>query len=195
MKKYIVLLISILHISIIELRESDGFYLNETKIMFKGVCRHTFTSKSGQTSIKKLVIEDVNLMKDMNLNAVRKNLYPPDLYFLAVCDSLGMLVIDKLANWQKKYEPHTTLRLVKSTVIRDVYHPCVGMWANGNEGGYNKEARQDYSLYDSQNRIAIEPVSKANGTDTKHYPRYNYVHKQVKIVTFGQFVMMMVPIA
>lgn len=81
----------------VELRESDGFYVNGVKVMFRGVCRHTFRPESGRTSSKKLAIEDVNLMKDMNMNAVRMSHYPPDQYFLDVCDSLGLFVIDELA--------------------------------------------------------------------------------------------------
>lgn len=66
---------------------------------------------------------------------------------------------------------------MKSTVTRDVNHPCIVIWANGNEGGFNTDVRSDYSIYDPQNRTVIEPWSKVNGTDTKHYPKYNYVQE------------------
>ncbi len=159
----------------IELKESDGIYVNGQKIMFRGVCRHTFWPSSGRTSSKKLAIEDVNLMKDMNMNAVRMSHYPPDQYFLDVCDSMGLFVIDELAGWQKFYDTPTARRLVKQTVERDVNHPCIVLWANGNEGGFNKNVREDYALYDPQKRTVIEPWSIVNGTNTKHYPKYNYV--------------------
>lgn len=87
----------------IEFRERDGFYLNGQRVMFKGVCRHTFWPESGRTSSPALAIDDVNLIKDMNMNAVRMSHYPPDEYFLDTCDSLGLLVIDELAGWQKQY--------------------------------------------------------------------------------------------
>lgn len=160
----------------VELRDSDGIYVNGTKIMFRGVCRHTFWPSTGRTSSKQLAIEDINLMKDMNMNAVRMSHYPPDQYFLDVCDSLGLFVLDELAGWQKYYDTPTARRLVKETVIRDVNHPSVVLWDNGNEGGFNPEVRSDYSLYDPQNRTVIEPWSKLNGTDTKHYPKYKYVY-------------------
>ena len=85
----------------VELRPSDGIYVNGKRIIFKGVCRHTFWPSSGRTSSKKLAIDDVNLMKDMNMNAVRMSHYPPDDYFLDVCDSMGMFVLDELAGWQR----------------------------------------------------------------------------------------------
>jgi len=160
----------------VELRLSDGIYVNGTRIMFRGVCRHTFSPATGRTSSKQLAIDDVNLMKDMNMNAVRMSHYPPDQYFLDVCDSMGLFVLDELAGWQKYYDTPTARRLVRETVIRDVNHPSVVLWDNGNEGGFNPDVRSDYSLYDPQHRTVIEPWSKINGTDTKHYPTYNYVY-------------------
>lgn len=159
----------------IELKPNDGFYLNGKKIMFKGVCRHTFTPQTGRTSSKQVAIDDVKLMKEMNMNAVRMSHYPPDQYFLDVCDSLGLFVLDELAGWQKKYDTPTAKRLIKATVTRDVNHPSIVIWDNGNEGGFNQEARPDFALWDPQNRTVIEPWSQVNGTDTKHYPQYNYV--------------------
>lgn len=164
----------------VEVREGDGIYLNGTKIMFKGVCRHTFWPSSGRTSSKLLAIEDVNLMKDMNMNAVRMSHYPPDQYFLDVCDSLGLFVLDELAGWQKYYDTPTAHRLVEQMVERDVNHPSIVLWDNGNEGGFNKEVRGDYALYDPQKRTVIEPWSIVNGTNTKHYPGYNYVENALK---------------
>lgn len=160
----------------VELRPADGFYVNGTKIMFRGVCRHTFWPETGRTSSKALAIEDVNLIKDMNMNAVRMSHYPPDQYFLDVCDSLGLFVLDELAGWQKFYDTPTAKLLIKEMVRRDVNHPSIVLWDNGNEGGFNKEVRGDYALYDPQQRTVIEPWSKVNDTDTKHYPKYSYVH-------------------
>ena len=143
----------------VEVRAGDGIYVNNQKILFKGVCRHTFWPSSGRTSSKQLAIEDVNLMKDMNMNAVRMSHYPPDQYFLDVCDSLGLFVLDELAGWQNFYDTPTARRLVKEMVIRDVNHPSIVLWDNGNEGGFNKEVREDYALYDPQKRTVIEPWS------------------------------------
>ena len=159
----------------VEVRTGDGIYVNGQKIIFRGVCRHTFWPSSGRTSSRQLAIEDVNLMKDMNMNAVRMSHYPPDQFFLDVCDSLGLFVLDELAGWQKFYDTPTAQRLVKEMVIRDVNHPSIVLWDNGNEGGFNKEVRGDYALYDPQKRTVIEPWSILNGTNTKHYPGYNYV--------------------
>ena len=159
----------------VEVRLNDGIYVNNQKIIFRGVCRHTAWPTSGRCSSKELSIQDVNLMKDMNMNAVRMSHYPPDQHFLEVCDSLGMFVLDELTGWQAYYSTEAGKRLVKELVERDVNHPSILLWDNGNEGGFNKELRGEYAKYDPQNRQVIEPWAKLNGTDTKHYPGYKYV--------------------
>lgn len=159
----------------IEFRDGDGFYVNGVKVKFKGVCRHTFWPESGRASSKELAIEDVNLIKEMNMNAVRMSHYPPDRYFLDVCDSLGLYVINELAGWQKRYDTRTAHRLIKAMITRDVNHPSIVIWANGNEGGFPQDCRDDYATYDPQKRQVIEPWSIYDGVDTKHYPQYGYV--------------------
>jgi len=159
----------------VEVRLSDGIYVNNIKVQFRGVCRHTFWPESGRCSSKALSISDVETIKEMNMNAVRMSHYPPDQHFLDVCDSLGLFVLDELAGWQAYYSTETGKRLVKQMVERDVNHPSIVLWDNGNEGGFNKELRVEYAKYDPQQRTVIEPWSKINGTDTKHYPGYRYV--------------------
>lgn len=159
----------------VELRPRDGFYLNDQKVMFKGVNRHSFWPSSGRTMSKELSINDVKMMKDMNMNAVRMSHYPPDVHFLEVCDSLGLMVLDELTGWQDKYDDTVGHRLVKELVERDVNHPSIMMWDNGNEGGFNFNLDDDYARYDPQNRIVIHPWDRFRGTNTKHYPDYNYL--------------------
>lgn len=66
----------------IEVRESDGLYVNGVRIMVRGVNRHSFRPESGRTLSKAKNIEDVLLMKDMNMNSVRLSHYPADPEFL-----------------------------------------------------------------------------------------------------------------
>ncbi len=158
-----------------ELRLRDGFYVNGTKVIFKGVCRHSEWPETGRTLSKDISLLDINLMKEMNMNAVRMSHYPPDQHFLDMCDSLGLFVLDELTGWQAGYDTVAGRPLVKELVIRDVNHPSVVIWDNGNEGGWNRALDGDYAKYDPQNRLVIHPWEKFNGTDTKHYPDYNYV--------------------
>jgi len=157
----------------IELRKGDGVYVNDVKIMFKGVNRHSFWPESGRCLSKKISIMDVNLMKDMNMNAVRMSHYPPDTHFLNVCDSLGLFVLDELAGWQDYYDTQTGKRLVREMVVRDVNHPSIVLWDNGNEGGHNFAVDDDFALYDPQKRPVIHPQHIFRGTDTQHYKDYD----------------------
>ncbi len=159
----------------VELRERDGIYVNGQRIMFRGVNRGAFWPTTGRTTNRQISELDVNLIKDMNMNAVRMSHYPPDKHFLETCDSLGLFVIDELTGWQ--YPPYDTpvgRKLVKELIVRDVNHPCVVLWANGNEGGFNFDLLPDYPRYDIQKRPVIHPWLNRYGTNTKHYINYNY---------------------
>ena len=58
-------------------------------------------------------------------------------------------------------------KLVKELVIRDVNHPSIIIWDNGNEGGWNRALDSDYDLYDPQKRFVMHPWERFNGTETK----------------------------
>lgn len=163
----------------VELRLHDGFYVNGAKIILKGCNRHSFWPETGRTLSHPVHLLDVKLMKEMNMNAVRMSHYPPDQDFLNVCDSLGLYVLDELTGWEAKYDTLVGHKLVKEMVVRDVNHPSIIFWDNGNEGGWNTLLDNDYALYDPQNRTVIHPWEKFNGTNTKHYPDYSYIVKSV----------------
>ena len=154
--------------------EGDGIYVNGERIKFKGVNRHSFYPSSGRTTSKDLSIEHVKMMKDMNMNAVRMSHYPPDVHFLQACDSLGLFVIDEVCTW---HSPHLDTqvgeKIVKETVVRDVNHPSILLWANGNETGWNTELDDDYAKWDIQKREVIHPWNIFNKTNTMHYPSYH----------------------
>jgi hypothetical protein len=160
----------------IEVRESDGVYVNGVRIKMKGVCRHTFHPDYGRTSSKALSIEDVNLMKDMNMNAVRMSHYPPETHFLDVCDSLGLFVLDELTAWQKpSYDDVVGRKLLEEMIERDVNHPSIIFWDNGNEGGENDQLNDDFAELDIQKREVLHPWQDYQKTNTLHYIEYSYL--------------------
>ena len=160
----------------IEVRESDGVYLNGTRIKMQGVCRHTFRPKYGRTSSKAMSIEDINLMKDMNMNAVRMSHYPPEKHFLDACDSLGLVVLDELTAWQKpSYDDVVGRKLLEEMIAHDVNHPSIILWDNGNEGGENNNLNDDFAELDIQKRKVLHPWQDYDLTNTIHYADYNYL--------------------
>ncbi len=157
----------------IEIRHGDGIYLNGVQIKMKGTNRHCFWPETGRTLNDSIQLLDVQLLKEMNMNAVRCSHYPPDVKFLELCDSLGLYVLDELAGWQKAYSTKAGRPLIKEMVTRDLNHPSIIFWDNGNEGGTNKELDNDFGYYDYSNRPVIHPHHKPgnafNGIDCDHY--------------------------
>ena len=156
----------------IETRESDGLYINGERILIKGVNRHSFRPESGRTLSKAKNIEDVLLIKSMNMNAVRLSHYAADPEFLEACDSLGLYVMNELTGWHGKHETIVGQKLVKELVTRDVNHPSVIWWANGNEKGWNTELDGEFHKYDPQKRPVIHPQGNFSGYETMHYRSY-----------------------
>jgi len=160
----------------VEIREQDGIYVNSVRVKFKGVNRHTFHPDYGRTSNKALSIKAVNLMKDMNMNAVRMSHYPPDKHFLDVCDSLGLFVLDELAGWQTPgYDDVIGRKLLEEMIIHDVNHPSIVLWDNGNEGGWNTSYDDDFTELDIQKREVIHPYESFGKTNTRHYIDFDYL--------------------
>lgn len=155
----------------IDFRPRDGLYLNGTRLVMKGINRHSFHPDGGRTTNRELSLQDVKLIKEMNMNAVRSH-YPPDSHFLDACDSLGLLYIDELAGWQNAYDTPTGTELVREMVTRDVNHPCIVLWSNGNEGGWNTAIDSLFRTYDPQRRHVIHPWADFDELDTHHYPAY-----------------------
>jgi Glycosyl hydrolases family 2, TIM barrel domain/Glycosyl hydrolases family 2, sugar binding domain/Beta galactosidase small chain/Glycosyl hydrolases family 2 len=158
----------------VEVKQRDGIYVNGVKVKMKGVNRSPFRPETGRTLSKEQSIEDVLLIKDMNMNAVRCSHYPPDDHFLDACDSLGLFVMDELAGWHGNYDTKTGMKLLKEMIGHDGNHPSIIMWANGNEGGHNLELDKYFTDFDVQKRSVVHPWQLFNGIETQHYREYNY---------------------
>lgn len=156
----------------VEFFPQDGLYLNGTKLVLKGINRHSFSVDGGRTTSAALSLQDALLIKEMNMNAVRSH-YPPDEHFLDACDSLGLVYMDELAGWQNSYDSQVGPKLVKEMIRRDVNHPCIVIWSNGNEGGWNTRLDSLFARYDKlQKRHVVHPWADFNDLDTHHYPAY-----------------------
>ena len=156
-----------------EVRPRDGVYLNGSKIVLKGINRHSFDAKTGRTLTRQQNYADVRLIKGANMNAVRMSHYPPDPSFLEAADELGLYVLDELAGWQGFYDTPTGARLIGQIVRRDVNHPSILFWDNGNEGGWNRENDGEFDRWDPQRRPVLHPWAIHSGINTDHYENYD----------------------
>ena len=155
----------------LDVRPADGLYLNGVKLQLKGINRHSFWPEGGRTTSAAISRMDGELIKQMNMNAVRIH-YAADRHFLDVCDSLGILVVDELCGWQNSYSTEVGTSLVQHFVRRDRNHPSIIIWSNGNEGGWNTELDHYFADLDPQKRPLIHPWADFGVIDTHHYPAY-----------------------
>lgn len=155
----------------VEFRPRDGFYLNGTKLLVKGINRHCFYPETGRATSRERDVADVKLIKAMNANAIRSH-YPPDNHLLDICDSLGVLYFCELPGWQNHYADSTGRRILQEMMAADANHPCIFAWGNGNEGGFNLSLDPLFAEYDLQRRHVVHPWAKYDGVDAHHYPAY-----------------------
>lgn len=155
-----------------EVRKGDGLYLNGSRIVMKGVNRHAFRAASGRTLSAADDLQDVKLIRGMNMNAVRMSHYPPDKSFLEACDEQGLYVLDELGGWHGLYDTSVGRSLIAEMVTRDVNHASVLFWDNGNEMGWNVENDGEFARWDPQARPVLHPLGVFNGLNTFHYRSY-----------------------
>ncbi|MBC8095020.1 MAG: glycoside hydrolase family 2, partial [Akkermansiaceae bacterium] len=166
----------------IRLVNGEGFHLNGKRTLLRGTVHHEFWPDSGRTGSRQQAIDDIELMKSMNMNTVRRAHYPASRAFYEEADRLGILVLDELGGWQKPpYDDQIAPGLVRELVIRDVNHPCIFAWDNGNEGGFNFSVDDDYGIWDPQKRRVLHPANweadTTGGVRTHHYATYDEVAK------------------
>ena len=128
------------------------FLVNGQAIKFKGVNRHDHDPDTGKAVSLEMMIEDVIMMKQHNINAVRTSHYPNDPRFYALCDYYGLYVMDECdlechgTNWtpdrfqianDPNFEPSFVDRMERM-VARDKNFTSVIMWSLGNESSYGK---------------------------------------------------------
>jgi beta-galactosidase/beta-glucuronidase len=167
----------------VEVRTGDGIYVNGVKIRLKGVNRHTFWPTSGRTSSPALAAQAIDLIRGLNMNAVRMSHYPPDQYFLDQCDAAGLMVLDEVPGWQGAYDNAVAPRIVQEVVQRDVNHPSIILWDNGNEEGWNTTVDASFAPYDPQGRTVLHPGPSSaytfNGVNARHYPTYSDIQSSL----------------
>jgi hypothetical protein len=167
-----------------EVRDGDGLYVNGRRVILKGVNRHSFWPDSGRCLSDNVHFIDIYTMKEMNMNAVRMSHYPPDAEFLDMCDDAGLYVLDELAGWHRHYDTEIGTKLVEEMVTRDVNHPCILFWDNGNEGGFNTNLDKVFGQFDPQQRRVLHPWAPFNGLCTAHYLAFD----KAEIAASGQSV-------
>lgn len=159
-----------------QVRDHDGLYLNGKRILLKGANMHSFRPETGRSLSKNDMLENIKLMQQLNFNCVRACHYPPDVHFLDLCDSLGILTMVELTGWTNPLETNIGSKLVKEMVIRDVNHPSVIFWGNGNHNAHNPEFDDVFFNWDPQKRRPLKNESKRGNIFNNYAPDFDIVN-------------------
>ena len=123
----------------------DGkLQINGRPIYIKGTDRHDIDPVMGHTVSQASMIQDLRLMKQNNINAVRTSHYPNDPRWYRLCDEMGMYLVDETnlechgmqsisndPSWEAAYVDRG-----RNMIERDKNHPSVIIWSLGNEAGF-----------------------------------------------------------
>ncbi|MGL4851912.1 MAG: glycoside hydrolase family 2 TIM barrel-domain containing protein [Phocaeicola sp.] len=126
----------------VEIKNSQ-LLVNGKPILIKGVNRHEVDPEGGYYVTRERMEQDVRLMKENNINAVRTCHYPNDPYMYELCDKYGIYVLDEANIEAHGYEAianmpewtQTHLERALRMVQRDRNHPSIIFWSMGNESG------------------------------------------------------------
>lgn len=139
--------------------KNNQVYINGTPIIIRGTDIHEHHPKTGHTLTNETRMQDIRLMKQFNLNAIRMSHYPqsPDMFKL--CDKYGLYVIDEanieahdLDGFDRSRHPSFSLDWLgqhmdrtQRMVERDKNHPCVIGWSVGNESDFGPNYMETYN--------------------------------------------------
>ena len=126
----------------------DGQLLvNGQPVLIKGANRHEMSPKGGYLVSEEEMLRDIQIMKSLNINAVRTCHYPNDPRWYDMCDRYGLYVVDE-ANIESHGMGYGDRSLAKNPayreahlerdsrmVLRDINHPSIILWSLGNEAG------------------------------------------------------------
>lgn len=140
----------------IELKDGQLF-VNGKKVYFKGVNLHEFNTNTGQVVTREVMMRNLQLMKELNINAVRTSHYPQQPLWYKLCDEYGIYLVDEanleshglgygpenVSNFPEWHAAH--MDRIMRLVERDKNHASVIFWSLGNEASNGKAF---FDMYD-----------------------------------------------
>ena len=163
--------------------------VNGQPILIKGADRHELDPDGGYVVSRERMIQDVQIMKQFNLNAVRTCHYPDDSFWYELCDCYGLYVVAE-ANVESHGMGYDEATLAKNTlynkahiernqrnVQRGYNHPSIIVWSLGNEAGYGKNFEDAYDWVkadDTTRPVQYEQARQDGKTDIFCPMYYSY---------------------
>ena len=160
--------------------------VNGKPVLIKGANRHEMDPDGGYVVSVERMIQDIKIMKQLNINAVRTCHYPDDPRWYDLCDEYGIYVTAEanleshgmgygeksLAKFPEYLQTH--IERNEGNVKTFINHPSIIVWSLGNEGGYgiNFEKAYDWvKAYDQTRPVQYERGGYDSKTDI-HCPMY-----------------------
>ena len=167
----------------------NQLHVNGQPILIKGANRHEMNPYKGYVVSKEDMVNDILIMKQLNINAVRTCHYPNDPLWYSLCDEYGLYVVDE-ANIESHGMGYHELTLAKSQeyeyahldrtkrmVKRDFNHPSIIIWSLGNEAGDGPNFVKTSSLIKSMDQsrpVQYEQARVKDHTDIFCPMYYNF---------------------
>ena len=172
----------------VELKDAQVL-VNGQPVLFKGANRHEMDPDYGYVVSRERMLQDVLLMKQLNINAVRTCHYPDAPYWYELCDKYGLYMVAE-ANIESHgmgYGDETLARRDdyklahmernQRNVQRNFNHPAIIFWSLGNEAGYGPtfEAAYDWVKAEDPSRpVQYEQAGYEGKTDIFCPMYYDY---------------------
>ncbi len=180
----------------VEIRDGQ-LLVNGQKVFMKGVNLHEFSPENGNVVNKEIMMRNLQLMKELNINAVRTSHYPQPPLWYRLCDKYGIYLIDEanleshglgygpdnVANFPEWHEQHMD-RMIR-LVERDKNHPSVIIWSLGNEASNGKAFFDMYDWTkerDPSRPVQYEQAKRERNTDIicPMYPTWESMERDAK---------------
>ena len=169
----------------VELKNAQ-VWVNGQPILFKGANRHELDPDGGYVISRERMIQDIQIMKQFNLNAVRTCHYPDNNLWYELCDQYGIYVVAE-ANIEShgmgygketlaKRDDYALAHMQRNqrNVQRGFNHPSVLIWSLGNEAGYgpNFEAAYGWIKAEDPSRLVQYEQAGRTGKTDIYCPMY-----------------------
>lgn len=151
--------------------------VNGQPVLIKGADRHEMNPYKGYIVSKEDMINDIRIMKNLNINAVRTCHYPDEPLWIALCDEYGIYLVDEgnieshgMGYGDKtlaKREDYKAAHLSRDQrmVLRDINHPSVIIWSLGNEAGDGPNFTACYQWIKGHDSTRPVQYERAQGGD------------------------------
>lgn len=163
--------------------------VNGQPVLFKGANRHELDPVTGYVVSMDRMLEDIRVMKELNINAVRTCHYPNDPRWYELCDIYGIYMVAE-ANIESHGMGYGDKTLVKEPTYEKAHlernesnikiyknHPSIIFWSVGNEAGYGPNFEKAYDLvkaYDPSRPCQYEQAGQNGKTDIFCPMYYDY---------------------